>query len=148
MKQFAPQILRNLIKERAGVTNFGIITVTAGPVVIINRSLPVLALGDTVLVSYQIKLTKGAVPGDTIIEFNKASGAGVLRHSTDRLANFPLRHVCFNQPALSDWEVFGSAMLYSINPGVYNLEMNGFSAGSNSTVAISDAQFVCMTLRY
>jgi hypothetical protein len=136
--------LDGLRRNRASGENAGAVTLLGGLTTLLDVAAGAdVAIGDEVLVEARINGTKGAAAGNTNINVVQTAGTatGVWVH--DQAGAQDERWVGASQSVV----VSLTALFRVTGAGTLTLRLQGFSGGSNTTVAIGEADLNLHTLR-
>lgn len=117
-------------------TNAGAVTVLAANTVIVTSGAQNFAVGDLLWIDAVWAMTKGGVAGDCTADIRFTSGTGTLQF-IDQSTIHAVRETAL--PNAAQWQGHACGMARCTVAGSVTIDLNGTSAGSNSTVGISGA---------
>ena len=123
--------------------NGGSVTVPAGGISILNISLGTVKAGDRILVAGSITIAKGVTGGQTLLRIEKFSGTATIQTFNDRTS---IAIDDDTQNASTTFVRDGFGIIKVTGTGTLNLEIVGFSLGSDGTVAIGNGQLHAIVL--
>lgn len=136
-----------LQRDAAKIGNAGVVTLTGADTAILTTGELIASLGDLVVITFSLTLTKGAVLGDVVLSMDEgtAPASWSFGINTTKKPSVTLPSV----PALAvvNYAATWICEVQAIGLAHQNVRLYGTSAGSNSSIAISDAQAIVYTLR-
>lgn len=122
--------------------NSGAITVADSSTIIMSADMGTITAGDCFVANYDIGITKGATAGETTLTLLKGAGDGDVNHVEGSSTSKSFHQINATEYSARD------SVFYSANAsGTFTLEMDGESAGSDSTVAHHGARLRVIFLR-
>jgi hypothetical protein len=129
--------LARMLRARYKGHNAGAVTVVAGATTVLTLDCGTVVTGDVIRVSAYALFTKGATAGYAYLKLLKDSGAATVEFF-DGLSE--AAHYRDTVVASGNVTIPITAVVEVTLGGTLTLKLTGYSAGSNSTVAIAGAQ--------
>ena len=132
--------------DEQSAENAGAVTVTTGPsggADIATLAEMNVVVGDRILLSTRVPVTKGATGGTTLVQIIKHAGTATIQTYNDEASIEESRTIPANE--LRDICLDGVAKVTVA--GTLTLKVRGGSEGSDSTVAIGAGQLYALVLR-
>lgn len=135
--------------QESFASNAGAVAVLAANTTIVSAAVLTVAIGDRILIGYEVAHLKGAVAGDSRFFIQQTAGAGTVLFLNNAgalagigaIANLP------NQVNATTWPASGFVEARATVAGTVTLSLVGASQGSNGNVAIGDGQIHVEHLR-
>ncbi len=135
--------------QESFASNAGAVAVLAANTTVVSAAVITVAVGDRILIGYEVAHLKGAVAGDSRFFLQQTAGAGTVLFLNNAgalagvgaIANLP------NQVNATTWPASGFVEARATVAGTVTLSLVGASQGSNGNVAIGDGQIHVAHLR-
>lgn len=135
--------------QESFASNAGAVAVLAANTTVVSAAVITVAVGDRILIGYEVAHLKGAVAGDSRFFIQQTAGTGTVLFLNNAgalagvgaIANLP------NQVNATTWPASGYVEARATVAGTVTLSLVGASQGSNGNVAIGDGQIHVEHLR-